>query len=58
MVPHQLQKLNHQNGIKNSCKWLNYLPNGECDKELFWNKVYDEIIELAESLKNKMVEDT
>ncbi len=58
MVPHQFQKLNQQKGIKNSHKWLNYLSRGEIDKNVFWNKVYDEIIELAELLKDKMVEDT
>jgi hypothetical protein len=58
MVPLAFSTLNQQDDTKKSHKWLNYLPRGELDKELIWNKVYDEIIELAELLKDKMVEDT
>lgn len=49
--------MNKPDNTKNSHTWLNYLPNGEIDKELFRNKVYDEIIELAELLKDNLYED-
>jgi hypothetical protein len=42
--------LNQKYGIKNSHKWLNFLPKNESDTSLFWERVYKDIIILAEIL--------
>jgi hypothetical protein len=50
-VPHNLQKLNQQDDIKKSYKWLNYLPRSLEEEEIFWREVYEDVIKLGEILK-------
>jgi hypothetical protein len=55
MVPHAFSQLNQQDGIKNSHKWLFLLPRNEIDVSLFWERVYKDIIKLAEILKSTSI---
>jgi hypothetical protein len=52
VVPLAFSKLNQQGSGKNSHKWFFLLPRNEVDVLLFWERVYTDIIKLAEILKS------
>ena len=47
MVPLAFSKLNQQGSGKNSHKWLFLLPSTPVEQELFWLKVYEDVIKLG-----------
>ncbi len=51
MVPLAFSQLNQQDGIKKSHKWLFLLPSTPVEQELFWERVYRDMIKLSEILK-------
>lgn len=51
VVPLAFSTLNQQGSGKNSHKWLNFLPRTLVEQELFWVKVYGEVIKLGAILE-------